>query len=57
METNTEKFPVLQYTDNGKNRIEKTVAKEFLLTIFLNGQELVTIMCSPKDLKYLAVGF
>ena len=57
METNTEKFPVLQYTDGGKNRIEKTVAREFLLTIFLNGQELVTIMCSPKDLKYLAVGF
>ena len=57
METNTEKFPVLQYTDDGKNRIEKTVAREFLLTIFLNGQELVTIMCSPKDLKYLAVGF
>jgi len=57
METNTEKFPVLQYTDDGKNRIEKAVAREFLLTIFLNGQELVTIMCSPKDLKYLAVGF
>jgi FdhD protein len=28
-----------------------------MLTIFLNGQELVTMMCSPKDLKYLAVGF
>jgi FdhD protein len=57
MEINTEKFPVSQYTENGKNSIEKTVAREFLLTIFLNGQELVTIMCSPKDLKYLAVGF
>ena len=57
METNTEMFPVLQYTDDSKNRIEKTVAREFLLTIFLNMQELVTIMCSPKDLKYLAAGF
>jgi len=57
MEINTEKFPVVQYNDSGKNGIQKTVAREFLLTIFLNGQELVTIMCSPKDLKYLAVGF
>jgi FdhD protein len=57
MEINTEKFPVVQYNDSGKNGIQKTVAREFLLTIFLNGQELVTIMCSPKDIKYLAVGF
>jgi FdhD protein len=57
MEINTERFLVFQYNDSGKNSIEKTVAREFLLTIFLNGQELVTIMCSPKDLKYLAVGF
>ncbi len=57
MEINTERFPVSQYNDKGKSAGEKTVAREFLLTIFLNGQELVTIMCSPKDLKYLAAGF
>jgi len=57
MENNTEKFSALQYTNDGKNRIEKTVAREFILTIYLNEQELVTLMCSPKDLKYLAVGF
>jgi FdhD protein len=57
METNTERFPVSQYTENGKISVEKTVAREFLLTIFLNRKELVTIMCSPKDLKYLTAGF
>ena len=57
METNAEKFPALQCTSEGKSRIEKTVAREILLTIFLNGQELVTLLCSPKDLNYLAVGF
>jgi FdhD protein len=57
METDTEKFPALQCTKEGRNSIEKTVAREFLLTIFLNGQELVTLLCSPKDMKYLAVGF
>ena len=39
METNAEKFPALQCTKEGKCRIEKAVAREFLLTIFLNGQE------------------
>ena len=33
------------------------VAREFPLTIILNNQELVTLLCSPKDLRYLAVGF
>ena len=36
---------------------EDWVAQEFPLTIFLNGQELATLLCSPKDLQYLAVGF
>ena len=57
METNAEKFPALQCTGEGKSRIEKAVAREILLTIFLNGQELVTLLCSPKDLNYLAAGF
>ena len=57
MDTNAEKFPALQCTNEGKSRIEKTVAREILLTIFLNGQELVTLLCSPKDLNYLTAGF
>jgi FdhD protein len=36
---------------------EDWVAKEFPLTIMLNDQELATLLCSPKDLKYLAAGF
>jgi FdhD protein len=57
METNAEKFPALQHTSEGKSRIEKTVARELFLTIFLNGRELVTLLCSPQDLNYLAAGF
>ena len=57
MDTNAEKFPALQCTDQAKTRVEKTVAREILLTIFLNGQELVTLLCSPKDLNYLTAGF
>ena len=30
---------------------------EYPLTIILNEKELITLLCSPKDLKYLVVGF
>ncbi|MHB8771240.1 MAG: formate dehydrogenase accessory sulfurtransferase FdhD [Syntrophales bacterium] len=33
------------------------VAREFPLTIFLNGEQLVTVLCSPGELEALAVGF
>ncbi len=54
---NTEKFPVLRVTKEGESNIEEVVAREFPLTLILNNQELVTILCSPMDLKYLATGF
>jgi len=57
MEMNAEEFPALEFNNEGKVHIKKAVAREFLLTIFLNGKELVTLLCSPQDMKYLAVGF
>jgi FdhD protein len=57
MENNIERFPVLQLTREGGGSIENVVAREFPVTIILNDQELVTLLCSPADLKYLAVGF
>ncbi len=52
-----EKIPILRLTEGGRNNIEDMVAREFPLTIILNNQELVTLLCSPTDLKYLAIGF
>ncbi len=57
MKSETGKYPVLQFTKEGSSRVEEAVAGEFPLTIFMNDQELVTLLCSPMDLKYLAVGF
>jgi FdhD protein len=57
MEDELERFPVSQFTREGRSDIELTVAKEFMFTIFLNDQELATILCSPGNLRYLAVGF
>ena len=33
------------------------VAREFPLTIMLNGEQLVTVLCSPTELEALSVGF
>jgi len=57
MKEETERFLTLRVIEQDRSRIEDTVVREFPLTIFLNNQELVTLLCSPTDLKYLAVGF
>ncbi len=57
MENNIERFPILRLTREGGGSSEEVVAREFPVTIILNDQELVTLLCSPADLKYLAVGF
>ena len=48
---------ILRITDEGRRDVEEVVVMEFPLTIILNNQELVTLLCSPRDLKYLAIGF
>lgn len=36
---------------------ETQVAKESLLTIYLNGERIVSLICSPSQKEYLAIGF
>jgi len=57
MENETARIPILRLTEEGKSSIEGVVVREFALTIILNNQELVTLLCSPTNLKYLTVGF
>jgi len=52
-----ETFPIQRLTKEDRSSIDGMVAREFPVTIILNNQELVTLLCSPKDLKHLAVGF
>jgi FdhD protein len=53
----TEKVSILRITGENSTEMEDVVAREFPLTIILNNQELVTLLCSPANLKYLALGF
>jgi FdhD protein len=53
----TEKLDILRVTADDNNTIEDLVTKEIPFTIVYNGNELVTMLCSPTELKSLAVGF
>jgi FdhD protein len=55
--TGAEKLPVARITEGVRTDVEDMVVKEAPLTIVLDNQELVTMLCSPMDLKYLAIGF
>ncbi len=54
---NIERFPIQRVTREDRQDTEGMVIKELPLTIILNNRELVTLLCSPTDLKYLAIGF
>ena len=57
MSDEIERLPILRITEGGKSDSEDMIAREFPLTIILNNEELVTLLCSPTNLEYLAVGF
>jgi len=57
MTNNTERLSVWQVSERGKSNTVDVVVKEFPLTITLNNREVVTLLCSPTNLDYLAVGF
>jgi FdhD protein len=50
-------LPIQRITPEGRIETEDTVVRELPLTIFLNGQEMMTLLCSPSALDDLAVGF
>ena len=57
MDNEIEKFPILKFTEGGSSSIEDEVVRESPLTIILNNRELATLLCSPTNLRYLAIGF
>ncbi len=54
-----EELPVQRVTKESRENTNANVlvVKELPVTIVLNNRELVTLLCSPIDLKYLAIGF
>ncbi|MBI4286012.1 MAG: formate dehydrogenase accessory sulfurtransferase FdhD [Chloroflexi bacterium] len=57
MENEVEQIQIARLTREGRSRMDDVVVREFALTIILNDQELVTLLCTPQYLDYLAVGY
>jgi len=53
----TRHLDILRISKSGTTKERDFVVRETPVTIFLNDVDLVTLLCSPKDLEYLAVGF
>jgi len=53
----TDKISILRIIERDRTNTEDLVVRESSLTIILNGHELVTMYCSPKNQEYLVVGF
>ena len=50
-------YPVTRYQEGVFRDTEQSISEEKPVTIYLNGKELVTMLCSPQEEKYLALGF
>lgn len=46
-----------RYTADGMATMEKEVVREAPVTVYVNGRELVTFLCTPHNLRYLVLGF
>lgn len=47
----------LRYGGNGCQQIEESVVREAPWTVHVNGQELVTLVCTPNKINFMALGF
>lgn len=53
----TKKINILRVKGELINEEEDILVIEYPFTIFLNDKEIITLLCTPKSLKELAVGF
>lgn len=51
------KWPLKKIVNHRIIQEEESIAREVPLTVILNGQEFATLVCSPADVRELAVGF
>lgn len=53
----TRQVILTRYDRGNIEEIEDIVVTEYPLTIYLNDEELVTLLCSPGSLEFLVIGF
>lgn len=50
-------MPICKFQNNKFINIEDELIVEFPFEIYVNDEKLITLMCTPSNLKYLAIGF
>jgi FdhD protein len=50
-------YEVTQFKNNEFSESKQLISEEMPLTVYLNGKETTTMLCSPVDQKYLVIGF
>lgn len=53
----TPDIKTLKYADGKWQEVMLSVPKEMSLSIYINGQEFVTILCTPNKLNFLVMGY
>ncbi|HSQ87577.1 formate dehydrogenase accessory sulfurtransferase FdhD [Romboutsia sp.] len=51
------KYRIKRYEKDSLESTVDSVIVEYLFTIFIDSEEFITLMCTPKSLKELAIGF
>lgn len=57
MEKNVSKRSISKYHENNLTAVDDFIVREYPLTLFINNVEIVTLVCSPSNLKELVFGF
>ncbi len=57
MKNSMKRFRIEKISDQGREEKETFIIGERPATLFLNDQEVVTLLVTPENLKELAVGF
>ena len=53
----TRQYSILNVKGEDSSIVEDIVILEYPFTIFINDEEIITLLCSPKSLKELTLGF
>ncbi len=53
----TRDIQITKYENGAVSSVDDVVVKEYALTIMLDGEEFITLLCTPSSLDCLAVGF
>lgn len=53
----TKTYRIIRYDPSGRTPAEDPAVVEYQLNLFLNDEEFVSLVCTPKDLEALIVGF